>query len=484
MKLTKTAALKGALLMVLAANMSWDRISFESINLASTGEVVKASPAGAVAAAPVPETPPHHTASALKVSQPEHSSTLQMCGEAYAIHYQQFEERGVTMTRLSARKATSTPDKWDVAVILRSDLIETISEKESAHRILATNVKEYRAKRKEACGQEVATANTPKKEEVKSEQDEEKQRIADGMKKCTLDKNGNAVERDERLSCFVNQLASLDKSIDKKNAAGKRLSEEALSRTAMSELQRLQKEIKVAAKKDLLSKDDSRAEEAQGLLVDAMDSIEEIAAVYDLGVNPRTGRANNSVSKLIGELSALKQASETKAESEKYAEEAKLVRDDMRQSYESALRNPLDPYALQNYRAAHSQYDGFVRDIQNNFEPNYLNPLNVYKRAGLISSGEFNEFTRSFSDIQRLLKEAVSTSATQTSDRTRPTGTITGSVLDSERTLPSNLASLRLQGSTSTNRILGTTIPSAAPIINLPAIPQQNLTPPRSIFGN
>lgn len=501
MKLTKTAALKGALLMVLAANMSWDRISFESMNLASTGspEVVGSTAnvtATAAAPTPVQETPAHHTAAALKVSQPdaatpvkvsqpEHSATLQMCGEAYAVHYQQFEERGVTMTRVSARKATNPQDKWDVAVILRSDLIETISEKESAHRILATNVKEYRAKRKEACGQEVVAANAAKKEEVKAEQDEEKKRLADGMKKCEIDSKGQDIKRDERLSCFVEQLSRIDKNLDKKGADGKRLSEEALARAAQSELQRLHREVKRLAKTDLLSKDESRADEAKELLVTAMDAIEDVAATYGLGVNPRTGRTNNSVSKLIGELSALKHAGETNERSKEYVESAQSVRDNMRQSFESALRNPLDPYANYALQAARAEYQALQQDIGMNFEPQYMSPLNNYKRAGLISGAEFTEFTRSFSDIQRLMKEAISTGTNQPADRTRPTGTITGSVLGSDYVLPANLAALRSQGTTaSTSRILGTTIPSAAPVINLPSIPNQTLTPPRSIFGN
>lgn len=486
MKLTKTAALKGALLMVLAANMSWDRISFESIDLASTGstEVVKGTPATTTTATSVQETPAHHTASALKVSQPEHSTTLQMCGEAYAVHYQQIEERGVTMTRISARKATSAPDKWDVAVILRSDLIATIEKKESAHKILESNVKTYRADRKESCGQEVAAANAAKKEEVKAEQDEEKQRLAESKKKCEIDSKGRELKRDERLSCFVGQMATVSKNIDKKNAEGKRLSEEALARAALSEIQRLQKEIKRLAKSDLLSKDESRAEEAKELLVTAMDAIEEQASIYDLGVNPRTGRTNNSISKLIGELSALKHAGETNEKSKEYVESAQSVRDNMRQSFENALRNPLDPYANYALQSARAEYQSLQQEIGMNFEPQYMGPLNTFKRTGMISGAEFNEFTRSFSDIQRLLKEAISTSTTQTSDRTRPTGPITGSVLGSDYQLPANLASLRSQGSTSTNRIIGTTIPSAAPVINLPSIPNQALTPPRSIFGN
>lgn len=495
MKLTKTAALKGALLMVLAANVSWEHVDFSSTELASEtvgGKTVAAPAAAASAPAPAKADAPAAAAKAEPIQlkavepkpvQPSHSSETKICGETYKVHYQQIERDGKTMTEMSTRKASSSSEEWDVAIVLRTDLVATVAEKESAIRILTSNVKEYRSKRKETCGGETVTeVRDAAKDEKKTEKAERDQEIADGVKNCTMDKKGNRIEKADRLECLTAALEKVDKRVDKRGADGKRLSEEALTRAVTAEMQRLHKEIKRLAKAELMSKDESRVEEAKELVTRAMDAIEETAEVYDLGKS-KTGRQNNSISKLIGELSALKQGADTHREGEKYAERAKDVRDTMRESYAKALAEPLNPWARQEYDRAKNEYEQLRWDIGNNFENDHMRTLQRFQSSGLMSSVDYKDFTQPYTDIQKFLREALNGSTTQNSNRTGFSGKITGSVLGSDYQVPSNLASLRISnGSVQSAFTNGSALPSSIPVLNLPAIPSTMNNAPSSIF--
>lgn len=503
MKLTKTAALKGALLMVLAANVSWEHVDFSSTELASETVGGKTATAPAKpASAPAASAPAPAKADAAKAApdaakaepiqlkaieqkpvQPSHDSETKICGETYKVHYQQIERDGKTMTEMSTRKASNTSEEWDVAVVLRTDLVGTVAEKESALRILTSNVKEYRSKRKESCGGETVTeVREAAKEEKKAEKAERDQEIADGVKNCTMDKKGNRIDKADRLECLTAALEKVDKRVDKKGADGKRLSEEALTRAVTAEMQRLHKEIKRLAKTELMSKDESRVEEAKELLTRAMDAIEETADVYDLGKS-KSGRSNNSISKLIGELSALKQGADTHREGEKYAERAKDVRDTMRESYAKALAEPLNPWARQEYDRAKNEYEQLRWDIGNSFENDYMRSLQRFQSNGLMSSVDYKDFTQPYTDIQKFLREALGGASTQNANRTGFSGKITGSVLGSDYQVPSNLASMRISNGTVQSAFTnGSALPTSIPVLNLPALPNSTHGAPTSIF--
>lgn len=502
MKLTKTAALKGALLMVLAANVSWEQVDFSSIELASetvggktttaatTSTTAAPAKTEVVAAKPEVAKPEPKALKPVeqKPAQPSFDSEAKICGETYKVHYQQIEKDGKSLTEMSARKASSSSDEWDVAVVLRSDLIATIAEKESAVRILTSNVKEYRSKRKESCATDVAAEkkDSDKKEEKgkKAEQKAERdQDIADGVKNCTMDRKGNRIDKADRLECLTEALETVDKRVDKKGSDGKRLSEEALTRAISAEMQRLHKEIKRLAKSELMSKDESRAEDAKEMLTRAMDAISETADVYDLGKS-KSGRQNNSISKLIGELSALKHAGDTHREGERYAERAKEVRDTMRDSYSRALAEPLNPWARQEYDRAKYDYDQLRWDIGMNYENDFMRTLQRFQSTGMISSGDYKDFTQPYTDVQKFLREALGGGATaQNSNRTGFSGKITGSVLGSDYQVPTNLASMRLSNGTVQSAFTnGSALPTAIPVLNLPTLPTTATHAPTSIF--
>ncbi len=517
MKLTKQTALKAALFAVLAANVSWEKIDFHSVQLASE---VKSTGTGSAGATPagdgkVSAAPDAITVkatgdgpAAVKLSLPSHESEARICGDLYKVHYQQVSrEGGKMMTEITAVR-TSRSNDAAVSITWKEDLINTMVKKSEADNVLAAAVKAHRTIKKESCADESARPGKEVADDKdKADRDEEKKRIADGMKNCSLNRKGETLKGSEaKLECWVDQLNNIGQRV------GKQKSETEEGRAVLAELQRIVRgPFKRLLKDALLSDDDDRVEHAKDMAKDAMDTISEVGAEYDLG-RTRNGRSNNAISKLIGEISALKQGAETQQESSKYSDRAKDVRDNLRtarteysslaamrdQAYQAAMRNPLDPYAQQAYWDANQalnnsqqtmnfligDYEALRLDIGMNLEPTYIRPLRSMQTTGMLTSTDYNEFTKPFLELQKMMRDSRSftslspqSTLTQT---TRPTGSITSSILGTDRTIPTDLAVVRsLGGSTVGGTAVGSRInglPSAAPSLSFPA--------PRSIFSN
>ncbi|MDZ4083003.1 MAG: hypothetical protein U1E10_08710 [Bdellovibrionales bacterium] len=514
MKLTKQTALKGALLMVLAANVSWEKLEVGSQELAS--EAVTGTPATPLAAAgdgKVSQTPAELTVvangappaaikiaapDAAKTTLPSHEDSAKICGDIYKLKYQQVEKGGEMMTEITAHRPTRAGDSW-VSITWRADLINTIVKKSDADNALMATVKAHRTLKKEACpGSEVATREETGKD------DEEKTRIADGMKNCTLDRKGTSLKGEAKLDCWLDQLNSIDKRV------GKHKSDEAMSKAVLAEMQRIVRgPFKRLLKDALMSDDEDRADHARELVTEAMQAVEDIGAEHDLGRSSRTGRSNNAVSKLIGELSAMKTGAEAHEESEKYASRAKDVKENLRTTrselnarraerdalYQQAMRNPLDTYAMQAYYESNQaylnasatldfvkgDYDALRMDIGMNLEPNLIRPLRTMQTTGLMTAQDYKEFSQPFADLQKMMRESVnfmnlsnvsSVAATRTSGFS---GTIQNSVLGSDFAIPTNLATVRSTGFSGSARATIPGLPSTAPTLSFQA--------PRSIFS-
>jgi hypothetical protein len=513
MKLTKSTALKGALLMVLAANVSWEKIEFSSIQLASGGSETTTSSGGSGAtAAPTGDGKVSQTPAALTVKAEgaapapvavaksaapaalpaktlppaSYDAEMKICGEAYKVHFQETIKGGETMTEVTAHRASSSDSLGDATAIFRAPLAQTTYEKESAQRILTTHVKVAREKLKLACNEPATaqSADIAKDAETKTEADEEKKALADGIKNCTKDSRGKSLDKESKIDCWTAALENVSKRVDKKGSNGKRLSEEALSKAILADLQNSQKELKRLLKGELLSDDDSRVEHARDAIETAMSTIEDQADAYDLK-SLKSGRKNTSISKMVDQLAALRKGSEVKEEAEKYGDRAKDIRDQsrlarlqMESDRQALLRNPLDQnlglqYAQsrQDYALVIADYEGLRQEIGMNFEPLQLTPFKKFQSQGMIDRSDFTEFTKSFTDIQKLMKETIGglsnsrDTAAGSSSRTF-SGPITGSVLDRNLDIPTDLASRRNVGPTYRS---GTA--TGVPTVNLPALP-------------
>lgn len=507
MKLTKSTALKGALLMVLAANVSWEKMEFSSIQLASETTTSTANPPAAgttgdgkvstapaaltvktdgAAPAPVAVATSAAPAAIVKPVAPAiYENELKVCGDTYKIHFEETIKGGETMTEVTAHRASSSDSLADATTILRATLIQTVAEKESAHRILTTHVKEARSKLKLACNEPVAVpaADAAKDDEKKTEADEEKKALADGIKNCVKDSRGKSLDKEAKIDCWTAALEQTSKRVNKRDSNGKKLSEEALSKAILADIQNSHKELKKLLKGELLSDDDSRIEHARDAISKAMDTIKDQAEAYDFSTS-KSGRKNNSVSKMVDQLAALQKGSELKEEADKYGERAKdikdqarLARNQMDSDRQALLRNPLDQNANMQYNQSRqdfalvmADYEGLRQEIGNNFEPMYMTPFKKFQTQGAIDRQDYTEFTKGFTDIQKLMKDTIgglsNSRNASTLSSSSFSGAITGSVLGKDYTPPTDLGAIRNAGS---NYRVGAT--TGVPVVNLPALP-------------
>lgn len=490
MKLTKTTALKASLLLVLAAQISWERVDFSSTELAATGtpnetvsgaatpgrtrggaqpelsksgagatvnldkkaapvEPVKVAAAETQAAAPV--TAPVTAAVAAKVAPGEYLDTdpLLVCGEKYNVRFQQNDYTTTTKTMASASRDSKPDDAYDLP--LRTDLLASVANKESAREGLKHFIKEQRKIKGLACAGETETkAVAGKKAELT---EEEKTKIAD-VKNCKTDKHGSELKGSEAIDCLTRELAHADKRVEKKDSEGKRLSEKELSRKVLSEIQSLSRNLKGKLRTALMSKDESRVEEAQEQLTAAMDAV--VAGGEAFGGDEVKG-FDNSISKIVKEFSALRKLSEAREEAKELKERGDDVKKEMRDSYQNALRNPLDRQAMEAYRTAQNDYVRLNSDATNNFQNTDLQDLLQYKRSGALASNDFNDFLKPWTDFQKLMKEALSNPTV--SATTNFSGKITESSLGTE--VAANLAASRAALAQRANSQVGA-VPTAA----------------------
>lgn len=534
MKITKSAALKASLLLVLAANISWEHLEFKSTELALTGATsggetvtgggTSSAPTAASTAAiskapeaitvkttgdaPTPVTVAKaEVAAPAKPSQPTfESEPLKICGEDYKAQYVQFEDEGITKTRItSVRMSTG---KRETSIVVDTNLINTIGKQDAPNRQLFATVRARRLENKEACGDEKVTPIADEKEVVSSK-DDDKIRMAKEVDNCKVDSDGTKLERSEKIQCLIEAIEDADARVEKrmsaKNAAKSKekktkrskysrdrddRDEDVSPAAVLAEVQSLYGQLKGLLREELLPTRKSRRgdvvdnsqqrEDAEEMARDAMDAISSIAKAYRLG-ETRSGRTNNTISKMIGELSALRNGSQMYTESEGYVAKAEEIRDDMRASTREVMENPLDPMAVQNYRQSTNEYWQLKNQMtNNNFALNKdYRQLKSFQSANLLSAQDFKQFSDPYTQIQRLLDEAIGRGSPG-SQRGAFTGPITSSYLDSDYSVPPNLAAMRGGAIPVIGR---PAFPATAPSLQFPAIPgagqvQPPYTPP------
>lgn len=475
MKLTKTTALKASLLLVLAANMSWEKIDLGSVQLAATGtpgstESVKATGAPATTS-PVSVSPPDASVRvansgtvAPKPQEPSHVSTepLTVCGDQFEVRYQQFEFEGAKKTLVTATRINNRSESMEV--IERTTLIDAIAKKESTLASLAHFIKQQRANNKLSCAGETKVAD--------EKTDEEQKKLEADQYACKVDRAGKALKGEKIVDCTIRELGRVDKRIEKKDSDGKRLSDKQLARNTLNDIQKLAATAKAELRKGLLSKDDMRVEEAQSQIAGVIEAVQ--AAASEFGDDDEVKGFDKSITKIVNELEALKKASETKTAAEGYKDRASEVKSVMRESYAAVLRDPLNPQLNADYQQAVQEYNLLRTEIGRDFENDELATMKRLKAAHLISGTDYTDFVKPYTDLQKLLREALSTSSVSSSvsiSRDK----ITGSVLGADYAVPTNLGATRTSNSAITSRVLGLTIPTTTPTVT----PNLQLQAPR-----
>lgn len=368
LKMSRQTALKGLLLMVLAANVSWDPAlkslmesdyasagsdtggksapgqtrASGSQNLSQSPNGVKPSDSGPQPDAPArarseekpirvaiaPEKPADPPAK--PVATETHSVgplPLNVCeGKSHVVIYREkhdsegrlktvgyvYESFGsVDSNAIIARSAFGSMNQW----------VEDTANRSRFESELKKNLAE---KLGDSCRTEADKSKD--REEKQKESEAEKARIAADMKKCLVDRHGNDLSESQRMECHIKALNSIH--VSAKNESESR-------RQAMAELERIVNgELKKHLKSRLLSKDESKAEEGNDLVDEVIDSVESVAAVNDLD--------KRRTEKLINGLRAMKEGGKFNRQANELADKAKSLKDD----YSSAWKDYQEAYQM------------------------------------------------------------------------------------------------------------------------------------------
>lgn len=489
MKLAKETALKITLLSALALNMSWDRLDLQKTQLA-TSEVGSTSTVQAKSGDASISHAPDNVA--MKLSMTSYDSSTLICGDTYNLHYQQISrENGTFATEITALR----PAKGNTAeatITWTDTLSGTLDKKDSALKTLTSAIKAHREAKKESCAGSEPTQNTA---EVVKKREEDKKRLAEGLKNCTMDRSGHALrDSEEKLDCWLDQLNDIGGRI------GKQKTEEAERRAAMSELTKIMNgPFKRLLRSALTSDDDSRVEHAEDIARQAVDAIGDAASEFDLETT-RNGRSNSAITKMQKQIDSLVKGSQTKRETQNYSERANDLKENVLsarteyetlkaerdQAYQAAMKNPLDPYAIQRFQEAGfnlsnaeqklngttAQYNTLNSAVRSYLEPQFIRPLKSLQNSGYLTQADYMNFTKPYSTLQGLLRDIQNYSnrnlaigsSIMTTQPTTFSGAITSSILGADRTIPSNLGATRA----GTIRPIPA-LPSTAPRLTFPA---------------
>lgn len=513
MKLNSQTALKAGLFVALAANMNWGLQSIQSTELSSESVPANTAPAAAapptaVAAAPpasanaatvtAPPAEPAKVATvapaekpsaAEKAKLPEDTEDKKICGDTYQVRFKEVQRDGESYTEITF-KQKGTAD-WSDPTIKSGQLHEVVKKKVSVDRVVESLVKAERSEQKLACdtadkvqtdatsaenaAKEAREAKEAAKKEAAEEKAREQKRIADGVKNCTMDKSGERIRKDEKLRCWLDRLADADQLDKKKPTKQSRRGRDDFDDDDMDSKQVLAKmkeivrgPLRKQIKEMTLSTDESRQNEGIEAVDEAIETIKELASEHGLGTN-RRGGYNSDVSKLIGELSALKTGAQTAQKSREMEDDVRSVRDQMRSSWAEYKRDPTNMMAAQEWQNSRMMHTQLANQLNTEIGNQFIAPLQGYRRAGLLTAEDYREFTSPFTNMRNMMIAALNPESQQLAnlDGKPFTGAITSSAMGSDIIIPSDLAARRGQGSSGYARSAGITIPTTAPQLNL-----------------
>ena len=485
MKLTKTTALKASLLLVLAANVSWEQLDFGSTELASDSVPAAAgatSGTAAKVAAPTSKSgegatvklKAHtETAVSMKTQAREYKDDepFMVCGDRYDVVFRQNDFTGGGETRITATKAATTTD--GIAIIINAHMDATLAKKASSLETLKTMIKERRAQNNVPCAGEVVAgkkSETKTAEEIAKEADLKKQ-----MHECKVDKKGESLKSDELTTCLNDELARVEERVPSRGADGKLVSDKKRNADILADAKALTKRLKERFRSALLSKDESRVDEAQAEVDKAIASLDSLKDSYDDSddndSDSRSSRRHstrvskrktaNPYEKMIAELSALSKAADVRLEALDRKAEAEVIAQNLKDGFRNAQLHPTDQQALNEYNQSKMEYLQFQYDLKNGFVNTDLNSLQQLRKNGSLSSGDYNDFVKPFNELLAIMKSSTLT-PTATSGQNF-SGPITNSTLGTD--VPTNLAASRTTLSNNASSILGTPLPTVAPTV-------------------
>lgn len=404
-KFERQSVLKGLLLMALLANISWEP-GVKSIDLASTGETGSGGRSNNGSAQEYAE--PADTDSA----RPDESSDLkervdspQICGRRFIVTYREKSNNGRPLTEIEVRPhgGSSTgfkPFKFSPEGGLSVNYDNAQVKRDNINHILkniADRLGECpELKRSTGLPPSIAETRSSDRSQDRDREGgmskEDRESLERGVKACRVNSKGDPLTEVERTRCELQRLSKIDADPDK---AGSK-------QRAMNEIEKLVKgSIRNSIKNRLMSADDSKIEEGEEMLSEAVDTLKDLTSELDLD--------SRRMARLTGSLEGLRSGGDMYRRSVQLRETVRAARDEMREELVEAQNdfrsNPQDPYATQRLINLQSQISQRRSELQNQVNLDISNTsytsLQNSQRQGYITSSEFSQFTQPYQEINR-----------------------------------------------------------------------------------
>lgn len=522
-RMSRQKAMKGLLLLALAANVSWDPAlkSFMESDYASsanadtgsgTGAASKpvendhklsqspngvtasdsgvkpdaaakpqtADPAIKVEEAPKPtvqrpaaEKAPEKPAEKTAVVTPAQVGPLDLktCeSKSHVVYFQEkrdSENRVKTVATVYETFARADDDKAVIARSAPGSMSQWVDNKANRERFEAELKKNLQDTLGDACKGSIAKAEDQKEEQKAA--NEEKARIAEGMKACTMDAKGNDLREIDQINCHLKQLNKI--VVSEKNGSESR-------RQAMSEIERIVNgPLKKHLKARLLSKDESKVDEGTDLVDEVIDTVEAVAASNELD--------KRRTEKVINGLKAMKEGSRFNRQTNEYVEKAKNLKEDYRSAwkdYEEAYQlTKTDPWLKNNPALAmqmlqnaatpinslYMQHSMLSNQVDQTLALGYRNLL-AYQSNGAMTALDMRDYITPFRNLRQDLTAMINPKSMGFSGigitPDNPFATTSGfgrdsSLLGGASILPTDFASIRGGSSQAFRRSYGVGLP-------------------------
>ena len=393
--------LKGALLVVLGANLSWNP-EHMSLDLASSGEVMAGAPAPVeetvVTEAPAsnakPETQPQE-----KKDKTVRLMTKKVCGKRFLITFRELMIDNELKTEMDiaahSEEENFKPIKYRVRGGFSLNLDNARVRQDVESEIDRLVKSRYGGECPGAKKTTVIAKPTVEKKTISKKKTSKNKKTE--ISECRRDKDGERLSDTERAECLLEKLAEIESDYDNR------------SRTkVMAKLERTIKgELRSILKKKLKSKDEADVEEGEELLEQVIDQINDLADDHDLDKR-RTDR-------LVKELEVLRVGGETYRRSSILADEVNSARADLQarmQQAQAELRaNPNDLWLRQQVLNLQGellqQQNIFNQMMQAQVINGPYKSLLYAQQMGLVNANEFKEFTNPLTLLRQQLFSSI-----------------------------------------------------------------------------
>ena len=407
--------------MLLAANVSWhlphmnsnsavQMTDFASESVGSSGPAPSA-PAAVVVAVPKTDKAISTTNIA---AQPGDKVAKLVCGERYEVRFVEVVENSVTVTRAivadlgASDAAEGTVVSKNIFSVLHKDtrsatvadsaimskinkMIDT--ELASRNKCSSTDVAEAPAPSPTAPS---TTAPSPTAPPTRDVPDAEK--IARGLRNCTLDKAGNPVKGDARFNCNLDRLSAISLDPDDQPDAqddddkGSRRSRRRTRTNNISQIENILEPMKDTIRAHLVSSNEDKRDQGSDELADTVDALMDIRSTA-------SGQDRTQLDKIIQGLKyGYERGEKVNAATDKFLERTQQIDDKIADLKQQMSQVPMmQQYPIAN-AIANLQTAKLNIGQQMLVNPDYTTLTN-YEQRGYIQASEYSDFTSEYNNL-------------------------------------------------------------------------------------